>query len=118
MERQRQQILDGLRASESDKIRSAIGHEVSRLGIDLNQIGQGASSWSGSRDQSEEFTRSWREGRVFNRLSMFHIKEQKIVMLERCYFTETQPDLIYKVRVLTPLAEAEKDLTVPALNLS
>lgn len=44
---------------------------------------------------------------------MFHLKEQRVVTFERCHISEEQPELIYRVRVLTPNADVEKELTVP-----
>jgi len=44
---------------------------------------------------------------------MFYLKEQQVVTFERCHILETEPELIYKARVLTPIADLEKELTVP-----
>lgn len=113
IEEQRQHALARLKARQSEMITRSIGDTVTRLGIDLNEIGEGPCSWSASGGKSANFTCSWFEGRVFNRLSMFHLKEQQVVTFERCHISETQPELIYKVRVLTPIADLEKELTVP-----
>jgi hypothetical protein len=93
---------------------------MTRLGIDLDKIGEGCSgcfTFGGEAGTSvgkpAEFTRSWSEGRVFNRLSMFRLMGQQVVSFERCHISETQPELIYKIRVLTPVAEVEKQITVP-----
>ena len=96
----------------------SLGATVTRLGIDLNNITEGSCSWSGSGDKSSEFTCSWFEGRRFTRLGMFHVNEQQVVTSERCHVSETPPELTYKVRVLTPTGDAEKELTVPISVLS
>lgn len=113
IEEQRQHALARLRASQSEMITRYIGDTVTRLGIDLNKIGEVPCSWSASGGKSADFTCSWFVGRVFNRLSMFHLKEQQIVTFEQCHISETQPELIYKIRVLTPIADLEKELTLP-----
>jgi len=113
IEEQRQAAVARLRARQFEMITRSIGHAVTRLGIDLNKIGEGLRSWSRSGGESAAFTCSWFEERVFNRLSMFHLKELQVVTFERCRISETQPELIYKVRVLTPIADLEKELTVP-----
>lgn len=71
------------------------------------------AGWSASGGKSAHFTYSWFEGRVFNRLSVFRLREQQVATFERCHVLESQPDLIYKVRVLTPTADLEKEFTVP-----
>jgi len=113
IEEQRQQALARHSARQAEMITRSIGDTVTRLGIDLNKIGEGRCSWSASRGKSGSFTCSWFEGVVFNRLSTFYLKEQQVVTFERCYISEAQPELIYKVRVLTPIADLEKELTVP-----
>ena len=113
MKEQRQQVLDRLRARRSEMITRAMGDTVTRLGIDLNKIGEGSMSWSGSAGKSEYFTCSWFEGPLFNRLSMFRVKERRVVTLERCHISKTQPELAYKVRILTPIADVGKELAVP-----
>ena len=90
-----------------------IGDTMTRLGIDLEKIGEASYSSSTLRGKSVAFTSSWFVGRVFNRLSMFYLKEQQVVTFERCHISETEPKLIYKVRVLTSIADLEKELTVP-----
>lgn len=90
-----------------------IGDTVTRLEIDLNRIGEGRGSWFASGGKSADFSCSWFEGRVFNRLGVFHLKQQQVVTFERCHISEPQPELIYTVRVLTPIADVEKELTVP-----
>lgn len=109
----RPHALARIRASRSEMMARSIGVTVTRLGIDLNSITEGFCSWSGSGDKSSEFTCSWFEGRVFKRLSMFHVNQQQVVTFERCHVSETRPELIHKVRVLTPTADLEKELTVP-----
>ena len=109
---QMQQVLDRLRARQSKMIKRVIGDTVTRLGIDLNKIGEGSMSSSSSGSRLEYFTCSWFEGRLFNRLSMFPIKGQRVVTFERCHISNTQPELAYKVRVLTPIADVEKELVV------
>jgi uncharacterized protein YodC (DUF2158 family) len=94
-------------------ITRSIGDTVTRLGIDVNKIGEGLCSWFASGGKSAHYTCTWLEGRVSNRLSSFHLKEQQVVTFERCHISERQPELIYKVRVLTPIADLEKELTVP-----
>ena len=108
-----QQALARLGARQSEMITRFIGDTVTRLGIDLNKIGEDPCSWSASSGMSATFTCSWFEGRLFNRLSMFYLKEQQVVTLERCHISETQPELIYKVRLLTLIGDVEKELTVP-----
>src|SRR5689334_8422970 len=98
IEEKRRHALARIKASRSEMIARSIGATVTRLGIDLNDMTEGPCNWSGSGDKSLEFTRSWFEGRVFNRLSMFHINEQQVVTLERCHVSETRPELIHKVR--------------------
>lgn len=94
-------------------ITGSIGDALTRLGIDLNKIGEVGGSWSTSGGELANFTYTWFEGRVFNRLSMFRLKDRQVVTFERCHIAGTQPELMYKVRVLTPSADAEKELTVP-----
>jgi hypothetical protein len=113
IEKQRQHALARRRASRSEMLARSLGATVTRLGIDLNNITEGSCSWSGSGDKSSEFTCSWFEGRRFTRLGMFHVNEQQVVTSERCHVSETPPELTYKVRVLTPTGDAEKELTVP-----
>jgi hypothetical protein len=113
IEEQRQQALAQLNVEQLDRISGLIGDTVIRLGIDLNKIGEGFRRSSSAGGMSPNFTCSWFEGRLFNRLSMFYLKEQQVVTFERCHISETQPELIYKVRVLTPIADIEKKLTVP-----
>jgi hypothetical protein len=113
VERQRQEALARHRARQSEMIARSIGDTLPRLGIDLNKIEEGLCGWSASGLKLANFTCTWFEGRVFNRLNMFHLKEQKVVTLERCHISETQPELVYKVRVLTPIADGGKELTVP-----
>lgn len=113
IEEQRQHGLARLRARQSGMITRYIGDTVTRLGIDLNKIGEASGSWSAFGGKSAGFTCSWFEGRVSNRLTTFHLKEQQIVSFQRCHISETQPEMIYKVRVLTPIADLEKELTVP-----
>ena len=112
IEEQRQQALARLRAEQSEIITRYIGQTVTRLGIDLGKIWEGRCSWQ-SGGKPEYFTCSWFEGRVFNRVSTFHLKERQVVTFERCHLSENQPELIYKVRVLTPAGDVEKELTVP-----
>lgn len=90
-----------------------IGDAVARLGIDLNKIAEAPCSWSALGGKSAGFMCSWLEGRVFNRLSMSQLKGQQLVTFERCHLLETQSEVIYKVRLVTPLADLEKELTVP-----
>jgi hypothetical protein len=110
IEEKRQHALARIRARPSEMVARSIGATVTRLGIDLNNITEGLCSWSGS---GSEFTCSWFEGRVFNRLSMFYMNEQQVVTFERCHVSDMRPELIHKVRVLTPTADLEKELTVP-----
>jgi hypothetical protein len=113
IEEQRQQALAQLRASQSEMITRSIGRTaVTRLGIDPNKIGEDRCSWSSSGRKSANFSASWFEGRIFNRLGMFHLKEQQVVTFERSHISETGPELIYKVRVLTPIGDLEKELTI------
>ena len=113
IEEQRQQALARLRAERSEMITRSIGETVTRLGIDLSKIGEGPCGWQASGAKPEYFTCNWFEGRVFNRVSTFHLKERQVVTFERCHLSETQPELIYKVRVLTAAGDVEKELTVP-----
>ena len=113
IEEQRQAARARSRARQLEMITRSIGDTVTRLGIDLNTIGKVSSSWSSSGGKSAECTFSWFVGRLFNRLSMFHVQEQQIVTFERCHVSERRPELIYRVRVLTPIADLEKELTVP-----
>lgn len=113
IEEQRQHGLAGLSARQSELITRYIGDKVARLGIDLNKIGEAPGGWSASGGKSASFACSWFEGRVCNRLSTFHVKEQQVTTFERCHISETRPELIYRVRVLTPIADLEKELTVP-----
>lgn len=94
-------------------ITRSIGDTVTRLGIDLSKIGEASYSWSASGGKSADFTCSWFVGRIFHRLGMFHLKEQQVVTYERCHISGTQPELIYKVRILTSISELGKELTVP-----
>jgi hypothetical protein len=113
IEEQRQQAMARLRARQSEMITRSIGNTaMTRLGIDPNKIGGDRCSSSSSGGKSANFTASWFEGRVFNRLGMFHLKEQQVVTVELCLISEAQPELIYKVRVLTPNIDVEKELTV------
>lgn len=113
IEEQRQQALAQLRESQSEMITRSIGRTaLTRLGIDPNKIGEDRCSWSSSGGKSANFSASWFEGRIFNRLGMFHLKEQQVVTFERSHISETEPELIYKVRVLTPMGDLEKELTV------
>jgi hypothetical protein len=113
IEEQRRQVLARHRAEKSEMIIRSFGDTVTRLGIDLNEIGEGPCGWSASGGKLAHASCSWFVGRVFNRLSMFYLKEQQVVTFERCHISETQPELIYKVRVLTPSDGLEKELTVP-----
>jgi len=88
-------------------------HFVTRLAIDLNTIGEDYCSSSTSDGKSEYFTCRWFDGRLFDRLSTFHLKQQQVVTFERCQVSETRPELFYNVRVLTPSDDLQKELTVP-----
>jgi hypothetical protein len=112
IEQQRQDELAQLKARQAEMITRFIGDTVTRLRIDLNNIGQASCGWSASRGKTTDFTCRWFEGRVCNCLSMFLLKEQQIVTFERCHISETKPELIYHVRLLTPIADLEKELTV------
>lgn len=112
IEQQRQDMLAQLRARQAEMITHYIGDTVTCLGIDLNKIGEASYGSSASRGKTTNLTCRWLEGRVSNRLSMFHLKEQRVVTFERCHISATAPELIYKVRVLTPIADLEKELTV------
>lgn len=113
MEEQRQQARAQLRASQAEIITRSIGRSaVTRLGIDPNKIGGDRCSWSSSGGKSANFSASWLEDRIFNRLGMFHLNEQQVVTFERSHIPETEPELIYKVRVLTPTGDLEKELSV------
>ena len=48
-----------------------------------------------------ESTCNWFENPIFKRLSTFYLNEQQIVVFETCHGVEKQPELMYKVRVLT-----------------
>jgi len=112
-EKQRQHALSQLRARQSEMISQSIGDTMTRLGIDLDNICEASSSSSTVHGNLAAFASSWFVGRVFNRLSTFYLKEQQVVTFERCHISETKPELIYKVRVLTPIADLEKEITVP-----
>ncbi len=90
-----------------------IGPAIARLGLDLNNIADGPCSWSKSGDNSEQFTCGWLAEQVFRRVRMFRIRKQRVVTFETCHMSETQAELTYKVRVLTPTADLEKELTLP-----
>jgi hypothetical protein len=112
IEQQRQDALAQLRARQAELITRFIGDTVTRLRIDLNNIAEASCGWSASRGKTTDFTCRWFEGRVSNRLSMFRLKEKQVVTFERCHISETEPELIYKIRVLTPIADLEKELTL------
>jgi hypothetical protein len=113
IEEQRQQALAQLRASQSEMITRSIGRTaITRLGIDPSKIGEGRCSWSSSGGKSANFTASWFEGRIFNRLGTFHLKEPQVVTFERAHISERERELIYKVRVLTRIGDLEKEVTV------
>ena len=116
IEGQRQQALAGIKARQLEMITLSLGETVTRLGINLNRIGGAIRSSSASSGKSANFTCSWLEARVSNRLSMFYLKEQQVVTFERCHISETQPELIYKVRVLTPTADLEEETNRSPLN--
>jgi len=113
IEKQRQHALAQLRARKSEMITRSIGDTMTRLGIDLDKIGEASYSSSTVHGRLVAFASSWFVVRVLNRLSTFYLKEQQVVTFERCHMSETKPELIYKVRVLTPVADVEKELTVP-----
>ena len=114
IDEQWQQAMSHLWAKQSEMITRSVGSTtVTRLGIDPNRIGKDRCGWSASGGESANFTATWFEGRVFNRLGMFHLKQQQVVTFERCHISETPPELIYKVRLLTAGADAEKELRVP-----
>ncbi len=112
IERQRQEALANIRATQSEMIARVAGDAITRLGIDLNKIQTTAWGCSEQRGQTTSFECRWFEGPVSNCLSMFRLKEEKIVTFEQCHLSEGRSELIYKVRVLTPNAETEKKLTV------
>lgn len=112
IEQQRQQALADLRARQSDFIARSIGDGIKRLRIDLNKVVEGSTSSYGSGDASGELTCTWLEEGVFNRLGMFHLENERILTLESCHIAGREPDLIYKVRVLTKLTDLERELTV------
>jgi hypothetical protein len=113
LEEQRQQALAQLRASQSEMITRSLGRSaVTRLGIDPNKVGGERCSWSSSGGKSPNFSASWFEDRIFNRVGMFHLNEQQIVTFERSHIRETAQELIYKIRVLTPTGDLEKELSV------
>ncbi|MFL6451116.1 MAG: hypothetical protein ACJ746_26070 [Bryobacteraceae bacterium] len=113
IEKQRQRYLSRDRVRQRQMIRQSIGDTVTRLAIDLNDIDQVTYSSSTAYRKLEAFSSSWFVGRVFNRLSTFYLKDQQVVTFERCHISETEPELIYKVRVLTSIADSEKEITVP-----
>lgn len=113
IEERRQQALARIRVSRSEMIARSLGATVTRLEIELNDITEGACSWSDSSDKPSEFTCSWFDGRAFNRLSMFHVDEQQVVTFEQSHVSEARSELIHNVRVLTPTADSKKELVVP-----
>ena len=113
LEERRRHMLADFKARQADMIARSIGDTVDRLGIDLNDITDGLASWSGSGGKPTEFSCRWTTARVLNRLGIFDLNKQRVVTFDRCHISETRRELIYKVRVLTPTAESEKELTVP-----
>ena len=109
IEKQRPHAQSQFRAKQSEMIARSIGDAVTRLGIDLDNIAEASYGSSTLRGKLVDFSSSWFVGRVFNRLSMFYLKEQQVVTFERCHISETQSELIYKVRVLTPIADLRKN---------
>ena len=112
IEQRRQHALAQHKASQMEMIARSLGSTRTRLGIDLNKMAEGLRSWSASRDNAE-FMCSWIEGRVLNRLSMFHLTKERVVTFERFEVSATRKELLYKIRILTPNADSERALTVP-----
>lgn len=84
-----------------------------RLGIDSTRIDCAAGSGSMGDGDSVEMTRYWSEGSAFCRLNTFHVEDQEIITFDKAEISESGSEVIYKLRVLTPIAESEADLNVP-----
>ena len=84
-----------------------------RLGIDSTRIACAAGGGSMGDGDSVEITRHWSEGSAFCRLNTFHVENHEIITFDKAKISDSGSEVIYKLRVLTPIAESEADLNVP-----
>jgi hypothetical protein len=55
----------------------------------------------------------WQAGSRRDRLRIFHLQGQEVILFERAQVSETGSELLYTLRVLTPHGEAEGELRLP-----
>lgn len=84
-----------------------------RLGIEPAWIEFAAGGSSIGESDLVEMTRHWFEGSAVCHLHTFHVENYEIIAFDKASVSNSGPEVIYKLRVLTPNAESETDLNVP-----
>ena len=93
--------------------RQHTGNTAKRLGIDPAGIEFATGGGSIGKGDAVQMTRHWSEGSAYCRLNTFHVENQEIITFGKAEISDSGPELIYKLRVLTENAESETDVHVP-----
>lgn len=114
--RRQELILEAhMHARSTHLERQHTANTANRLGIDPARIKFAAGGGSIGEGDSVEMNRHWSDGSAVYRLNTFHVEGQEIITFDKAEISNSGPEVIYKLRVLTANAESETDLNVPIL---
>jgi hypothetical protein len=114
MEQRRQDLVleAHMQARMSHLNEAHIAKVAKRLDLDPRWIAVAGGGASIGEGDAVEISRHWFDGTAFIRLNTFYLEQQQIITFEKAEISNAGPDVIYKVRVLTPNADAEAQLNL------